>query len=659
VRADLLALTPEKVTALSNAGLVKRALRELEAGQGPRLEEDAKGVVRGTFPDGVVATLPPGVLLREAPCTCGSVAVCRHRVSVALAYARSQGGSATAEPWSPAEITDAQLQAVLGKRMLEQAQRLVSKPLVVTVTRAAIPVAALPTCSVRFLVARDPAYAKCDCARGEGCEHIALSVFAFREAEKRGPLDAPRTIELGAPTSAAGAVERELDLALEVARQVLRDGVTHAPAALAQRFARATAALEAASYRWPLEILGELQEALEAYRERSARYRPSLVASLVAELAARARAASTKGELPRSAILGIGEPRETLLDQVRLISLGARLDAAGSTRLASVYLADPDSATVLVLEKTWTFREDETPPEGPDLGRRSVVPNIRLDALAHGQLVSRAVKRRANRMITLGSGTASRTSVVGQSGEWGTLPESLLVSDSAALERMLGARPPRLLAPRVLAENVRVLAVTEVSDLRYAPGDQTLSAILHVARGQPIRLERSHRSCAPHALDALSAILEPDSPPRFVSGEVRRTSSGLVIDPLAIVGARVVVPDLAEKIASANVELGHAPESGGPIDSALAVASGLLDALVHGGLAHDPPLTRVHEAGSRLDAVGLGVAAARMRRLAEALKKASDAGMDSALPDAANAWFDAAIRVALTIETMAAPAEPA
>src|SRR5262249_22441884 len=64
VREDLLALTPEKVTALSNAGLVKRALRELEAGQGPRLEEDAKGVVRGTFPDGVVATLPPGVLLR-------------------------------------------------------------------------------------------------------------------------------------------------------------------------------------------------------------------------------------------------------------------------------------------------------------------------------------------------------------------------------------------------------------------------------------------------------------------------------------------------------------------------------------------------------------------------------------------------------------------
>ena len=43
MRADLLALTPEKVAALANLGLVKRAQKEIAAGQGPRLEEAADG----------------------------------------------------------------------------------------------------------------------------------------------------------------------------------------------------------------------------------------------------------------------------------------------------------------------------------------------------------------------------------------------------------------------------------------------------------------------------------------------------------------------------------------------------------------------------------------------------------------------------------------
>src|SRR6516225_4249639 len=95
-RADLLALSPESVAALSNLGLVKRAQREIASGEGPDLSEDEDGVVTGSFKDGTVARLVPGKSLRDTPCSCGAVAVCRHRVAVALAYPAwhaSQGGA--------------------------------------------------------------------------------------------------------------------------------------------------------------------------------------------------------------------------------------------------------------------------------------------------------------------------------------------------------------------------------------------------------------------------------------------------------------------------------------------------------------------------------------------------------------------------------------
>ena len=85
MRDDLAALTPETVAALANLGLVKRALKEIEAGKGPTLAE-ADGTVVGTFEDGVVAKLPVGVPLKDAPCTCGAAGACRHKVAVALSY---------------------------------------------------------------------------------------------------------------------------------------------------------------------------------------------------------------------------------------------------------------------------------------------------------------------------------------------------------------------------------------------------------------------------------------------------------------------------------------------------------------------------------------------------------------------------------------------
>src|SRR5581483_8210403 len=85
-RTDLIALTPESIAALTVVGFVKRAQREIAAGDGPALDELDDGTVIGTFKDGVIAKLVPGKTFKDTPCTCGASAGCRHRVAVALSY---------------------------------------------------------------------------------------------------------------------------------------------------------------------------------------------------------------------------------------------------------------------------------------------------------------------------------------------------------------------------------------------------------------------------------------------------------------------------------------------------------------------------------------------------------------------------------------------
>ncbi|PLW73934.1 hypothetical protein C0036_04600, partial [Streptomyces sp. DJ] len=75
-RTDLLALTPDTLAALANRGLVKRAVKELDAGAGPDVSDDGDGTVRGRFPDGTEAVLPAGADLDAGSCTCGAPGLC-------------------------------------------------------------------------------------------------------------------------------------------------------------------------------------------------------------------------------------------------------------------------------------------------------------------------------------------------------------------------------------------------------------------------------------------------------------------------------------------------------------------------------------------------------------------------------------------------------
>lgn len=653
-RKDLLALTPEALASLSTLGDVKRAQREIAEGIGPALDELPDGTVVGTFPDGVVTRLLVGKTLRDSPssCKCASGQKCRHRVAVALAYkpwhtAKLDGApppSSARVPtnWSPAEIDDAALEKAVGPKRIERARIALRAGVLVTVERDGVPTAKLPACTVRFLVPRDAAYARCDCRDAQqGCEHVVIGVWAFREAMSHE--GASVVVSLGGSAKKDDA--RPLDAALDLAAVLLHSGVTHAPPDLQSRFAMVRSELDKHGFVWPLGAIEDLERALEAYQNRSALYSSREVAGLLCELEARSRASHKQAELPVRFVLGQDEASVTPLDHVRLVSLGARVQADGRVRFAQVYLADPDTAMVLLLRKRWDFKEGEEPEEGPALARRSVASRVTLGALAGGQVVSKVVRRKANRELELGTSRTSMTSVTPQRGDWESLPSPILIKNLEQHEAWLKTRPPRALRPRLLAENVHVIAVSAVEEVVYLPAEQQLLAKLRDAAEHPFYLRVTHRRVAPNAIDATSAALAKTV--RFVAGELTRGPLGFEMEPLSIAEEVMTVPDVALP-PTTNVNVPHASHRTGedPVAAAVEAAESALAELAHVGFDAAPgPLgARCAQAAERLDDAGIESLGKRMRAVEKAVREHG--------ADAPRAWLDASVRTAMVRETL-------
>lgn len=682
MRADLLALTPDSVASLSNWGLVKRALKEIEAGQGPSIAEEDDGTVVGTFPDGAVARLVPGKTLRDTRCSCPATGVCRHRVATALAYPSfARGASESLEStgdssdsgdandvtsgpgfvaWSPGALSDEALET-LGRRTLDEAKAARRRGVVIVVRRARAeeptPSAELPSCTVRFLVPNELAYARCDCRLAQGCSHVALAAWAFREADARDPNAVELTVELR-DASAATQEHGPLDDAVELARHLVIEGVAQSREALGQRFARVRDALGKRGQVWPEDALDELELALKRYRSRSARYRAEDVLALCAELEARRRASRTEGAaLPATHVLGTSEKHETALDHLRLVGLGGRVEVDGDGRAVEVYLADPDTGAVLVCTKEWTFEppkpNDPPIPDAVSLGRRKVA-GATFAQLANGQVVSRAVKRRANRAITFGNATGS-TSVVPQTGDWDRLPAPLRAPSVEALLRQRADRAPRFLRPRVLADDLHVLPIAEVLDARWEPAEQAVIAVLADPEGGVLTLVAPHRGVAPHADEALSAALAGrHGKVRFVAGEVRVRGGDVVIAPTAIACDRVIAPAFAPAPTEepTRLPIGALPDRTGNVDAALQGARAVLAEGVQVGLRDlgASARQRLRELEKLLASHGLVGVGARLGRAAAAVDSARTESSDAAWDAAAAAWIDAAIRLALATE---------
>ncbi|RII15924.1 hypothetical protein DSC45_16915 [Streptomyces sp. YIM 130001] len=680
-RPDLLALTPDVLAKLANRGLVKRAEKDLAAGTGPTVTTDADGTVLGTFPDGTAASLPSGAGLDGAVCGCPAPGTCRHVIGIVLAYRAygrttadtsagddGPGDAGTDAPctgWSPGTFGDDALEAAFGRAALAAARRARRRGYTARLHRPTsedpVPRAELPACTVGFPVPDELGYAYTDAAGTVRGEVVTLAVWAFRtlDAERPpGPGDdaaqgllqvsvgpAPTTttpagdttsrIPAPQPPDDPGSV---LGTTLALVDDLLLNGVQQAGPVFAGSLHGAQDALVAAGLHWPAGAVADLGEQLDAYATRGSRYSAERFALLLAELHARHRASATDP----AAVLGTGEVPVTPLRRVRLIALGCRIGGTARDRTAETYFAHADAGVALVLRKRWEPAEGQE-LNGHDLAARRLLGSP-LRALAVANVVSERTSRAADRTVTLSRGRTAATGITPVGTAWTTLPDTLLLTDTAAHLRAAGDRPPRLIRPRVEAESVRVVAVDRVESIGYDPARQQLEAILRDPAGNELFVRSEYNPLCPGGLDSLSAALAAPGV-IAVSGMLNHLRGDAVLDPLAVLtSSGVVVPDLAS--GSGDTALATAPPRPvDPLRSALDEALVALSAAAHHGLCRLPGSARraLSDSAARLHRTGLHTASRLLHDLLRALDREDACA-------ATGPWLSAVIHLATSLD---------
>lgn len=546
-RRDLLALTLDGLTQLSNAGLVKRSVRDLENGQGPQIVEESDGCIVATYADGTVTRLPAGRSPTEAHCTCPAGGLCRHRVALVLAYQQVAGTAAEAKEtasaevvaWDPAEIPPEAVEVMLVPSTRNEMQRLLRQSLEVRLVRGVVPTASLPMATVRFLVPHDLAYARCDCVAGQRCAHVALAVEAFRA----GQVEQAQVVTLGGVHQPAGGdgMEALRTGILDLIGRVLAEGTVGGMAPLVTAVETCRRGAEALGATWIVLTLEAFEQQISAYADRSARHDELEVLALLAELYARSHVCGPAGGVA----LGIGEALQTPMGQTRLISLGAAVRSEGLNLRASVLLADSDTGSVLVMEKVFVPRAGETRLDPAGLPQQRFTPGIQVGALAHGQILTAVARRRADGLLSLGAGRGGKTALMPQAAIL-QLPEPLFVRNVEQLLEQVREMPPALIRPRHRVRDVHLFDVAETLGQAFSAGDQRWEAAVGLAgAGGTVFLQRGYDAGAPQALGVLfAAFAGRHGEIRQIAGPTRIEAGRLVCEPWLVVADGVLVPDL-------------------------------------------------------------------------------------------------------------------
>jgi hypothetical protein len=539
-RPDLLALSADDLAALTNRGTVKRAQREVEAGEcTTELTETPEGDVTAKWCDGVECHLPAGVVVREGRCSCAAVTLCRHLVRTVLAYQRqaqqqSDQPAAATGPWDPGAITEEEIARHYRPAVLARLRAQFQQGVLVELVRSSKPNARfhLQACLLRFLVPGDLRYTHCDCAEVAPCSHVPLAVWSFRL------LDAAQPSGIVATGEKAPAAPVDLLNDLEAALlEFTEHGVSAAAAAWKDRLTRLEDTCRQADLVWPAEILAELIQQQERYAGHDARFEPERVAELIGELLIRSDAIRRDtGALPQLLIRGASADRPAALGAARFVGLGCGVRTSRRSVELSAYLQDSDSGGVVAFRRE--IEEAEPDPVQPPrpfsvLALASAIKGSSFAALGVGQLLIRGGKRTASFHLLPGRADAS---VQPQAFTWESLRPPVLVEEFAELDARLAALPPSALRPRRVAEDFHVCTVAGTESVHFAGATHTVQAVLRDSRGQQALLVHPFTSRGQGGAEALLARLSAEPQKlRFVSGPVRRGASGLVLHPVCLV----------------------------------------------------------------------------------------------------------------------------
>lgn len=555
IRQELLELTHQALITLSNAGFVKRGLKELEAGKIPTLDQEEDGTLIAHYADGNHTRLAPEMALKEAECSCPATGMCRHRVMLVLTYQHLCNEQATTSPeptaerWQPGQWL-AELET-LPATTRQRASTLASQGLIIELncTVGDVPVAKLPMSDVRFFSRHSIRFARCDCVEGTLCEHVVLAVQAFAAAEALHPGFEHIAWQLQPKASKAPANDNPF--ATQAGQQCVSDitalfhqlwkeGMSQPSVALERAQLKALRAAQQLEWRWVVAQLQQLKENLHAFHHRASYYTPTRCLSLCAALLARLKAAqhvaqqASEGQQPVQhwrTIVGQGIDNESQLDHLRLVSLGIHSWQDQDHYGARLWFIDPDTGNLLHITREWPLNEQQNTP----IGNRRIA-NIPIAILAGGQLVAKGARRTAKGELKL-EARGRRTGAAPLSQTAWDIPQvSHCPATLAALRTHLTQQLPSFVRPWHRADDLFIVPITTCQHLHWNTAQQRMEALLTDSNGDHLYLKLPTYASAPHAVDVMAQLLgsQEEIPLYKVSGYVSLREGRLEMEPLMI-----------------------------------------------------------------------------------------------------------------------------
>lgn len=646
LRKELLELTPQALTALSNAGFVKRSQKEIAAGNLPSFT-DENGVLTATFSDGILTTLSQGQALKDASCSCNASGMCRHRVMLVLGYQQmSHSAAASAsvpdQRWQPGAWLNevAALPAATQKRALQ----LMEKGMIVELSclPGKVPAARLPMSDVRFFSRSSMQFARCDCVEGSLCEHIILAVQAFAAAEARHPGFEQLTWQLhsdGDTSSTLTPFNDGLQTLNHLSDALWRGGISQPAVSYTPLLTQAQRHAQQHQWRWVTLSLEQVAEGLDHFHQRASHYRPGAFLSQFAGLTARLQAAremarvAAEDQIPAQPwrnIVGLGVQEQVRLDHLRLVSLG--MDSWQNTQHygVKIWFADPDTGSILQLSRQWPLAEQASAPGGQ---RR--IAGFQAGMLAGGQIISKAAQRDARGELHLGARERLNAVAPLTPAAWEMPDFAFYQPGVAALRHYLLQRLPAFTRPLSQSDNLFVLPLGECHSLRWDAGRQTLEAGVSSGEGEDnvLLLSLSFKPCAPHAIDCLAALLQQqDDPPCRVSGLVSFSEGKLTLEPLTIMTRQRAWVLQAGEYPQQTLPVGA--EAALPLSlTLLRRCQQMLIEWLHNGLLHqEQRVSREADAlAQALNACGFERLARLLRQIPALLRSAEDTALVSTL----------------------------
>ncbi len=556
LRQDLLELSLNALTAIANAGFVKRAQKDLAAGAGPTLTQSGSLDILAEFSDGTLTRLAATQGLHDADCNCSAAGMCRHKVMLVLAYqaqhqaattSTSDGATppAAASYWSPADFSDELIQQCFSASVRDQAAKLCQTTCQAQVLPARLqadglsysePAVQLAMNHVRFFSRSSPANARCDCQQASGCSHIVLALWAFRQATQQlgadglaqstscnlelrpaGGVsmasDAASGTSSGAeqPLTTAAAQQAQADLEAFLWR-LWQHGSGQNLTILEIHYQDLLMQLQQLGWTWFALNLQAIWQQVLAQAARSSRYDGLLLLSLISQCKNRLSVANFLAQqadprLPLRQLLGIGQAGEVALDSLRLISLGAEFWYDQAQIGASVVLADSDTQMISVLEKSWPLNPGEVLNAELILNKR--LANFPLRQLAAGQIISKAAKRRANGQLELSSSQRLSSILPLSAKSWEHLREPLKWQDLAALQVYLQQGLPEFAREFQAQASYRIISVAQLELIQsyWLGAEQTLRLDWQDAAGLILRIAIRHSSLSDTAIDQAALAL--------------------------------------------------------------------------------------------------------------------------------------------------------